>query len=512
MKALESGKFETSPNPKKRAQRVQTRKSDSDAGFFVLENQRGDTVRYMNLDLSSRSKVVVVYRLDNRRIETHPSTAILDENEIPYQVIAEKTPTQIQKSSLDIEGVGRIRWVANAGRLSQNYDLAPEKELSGKKLFGWSFGIQLGLVAILAIASALSGVNQATDESPTVTLIPQDVVEKMMAERTPPKRQDPPVVNRPRKAKPVRPARKKVVVAASTKKILKTDKVPTRSTSLKKKARVGRSGVKGGGHKSAGRRGSGTNEASMNQIGALGALSGASKKLGNGGRGGLNLQAAGRSDGSGAGGAGRGGFGRNGGGKNGIGGLGKGKAAGVSNALYGKGLVAAPFGDGAPSAGTGGYGTRGRAGGGARGAGYGSETVVGSWKGTGPEGPGAAGSGAGNGGSGSAFGDDDDVVVQGGLDRDQIAAVIQRYLGQITYCYEQGLQTKPSLSGRVSVKFRIGGSGRVETAGIAHSSVRSAKVENCIVGKLKAWRFPKPHGGVSVAVTYPFVLRRVTQR
>ena len=101
------------------------------------------------------------------------------------------------------------------------------------------------------------------------------------------------------------------------------------------------------------------------------------------------------------------------------------------------------------------------------------------------------------------------MTVQGGLTMEQIEAIIMRNMGQITYCYEQGLQTKPSLSGRVRVRFMIGQQGRVTTAGVAGSSVNSAKVENCIVNKLQAWNFPRPVGGVSVKVVYPFTLRRV---
>jgi hypothetical protein len=231
----------------------------------------------------------------------------------------------------------------------------------------------------------------------------------------------------------------------------------------------------------------------------------------------LNLQAVGTEAGSGAGGKGYGGFGSNGGGGKGLGGIGTGKGMGLSNSMYGKGLIAAPFGDGSPAPGAGGYGTRGKAGGGAQGAGYGSMTIVGSWKGTGPKGDGPAGSGAGNGGPGSPWGSadgggEDDVVSTGGLDKDQIAEVISRNMGQITYCYEQGLQVKPSLAGRVAVHFQIGGRGRVEVSRVAHSSVHSAQVEQCIAGKVRNWVFPKPVGGVSVAVTYPFMLRRVSQR
>lgn len=485
-------------------------------GFFVLENKRGEVVRYFNFDSAKITpKIIAIYRHDNRRIEVVASTKELDEHEISYDVLGESTPTKVRKDALKIADVGTVRFIHQIGSVSQPANLAPEKEFDTKKFILWGACVQLGLGGIMLIAGALT--HKEKEREVQVTLLDKAVVEKMLDESQkppePPKAEKPApleVVQQPKSHKPV-------VVAPSETKITKNTPVPTRSTSFKKGAKIAKSKhPRGGGYKGEGPRGYGTNEPNMNSIGALGALNGPRVKGGNGGRGGLNLQAVGNEAGSGAGGKGFGGFGSNGGGGRGKGGLGTGKGMGLSNAMYGKGLIAAPFGDGSPAPGSGGYGTRGRAGGGAQGAGYGTETVVGSWKGTGPKGNGPAGSGAGNGdpnGSpwGSADGDDGNAVVTGGLDREQIAEVINRNLGQITYCYEQGLQRKENLSGRVTVNWRIGGNGRVTSARISSSSVRSAQVENCIAGKVRTWGFPRPKGGVTVAVTYPFMLRRVAQ-
>lgn len=513
----------TKPTARRRSTRgavgAKTRAPKSSGGLFVLENAQGCVVRSFRWETE---KIVVVYRMDNRRIETFATLDELDEQGIEYKLLALTTQSDLQKKDLEIAGGGRLRWIEEASEFSPSFELAEENHEEAKRIFGWSAGVQMALAGILIITGALIGHREKATEH-TVTLIPQETIQKMLeAEKHPTPPRPTAEARDTRRSQPVveRRQNRKVVVAPSETKLRKNAPVPTRSTSFKKSARVAKKrGVRGGGYRSAGPRGYGTNERHMNQIGALGALDNVSRSRrgGNGGRGGLNLQAVGTEPGSGAGGKGYGGFGRNGGGGKGLGGLGKGKGMGLSNAMYGKGLVAAPFGDGSPAPGAGGYGTRGKAGGGAQGAGYGSETIVGSWKGTGPKGSGPAGSGAGNGDAyGSPFGeadaDDDDVIVTGGLDRDQIAEVIQRNLGQITYCYEQGLQKKPSLSGRVAVRFQIGGRGRVDFAKVAHSSVRSAQVESCIAGKVKHWVFPKPQGGVSVAVTYPFVLRRVGQR
>ena len=201
----------------------------------------------------------------------------------------------------------------------------------------------------------------------------------------------------------------------------------------------------------------------MGALSALGSLSTGKQ------RGGLNLGAVNTSAGPGLGGT-----------------QGSG---GVQTSLYAKGVVAAPLGAGGNIQGAGGYGTKGKGGGQ---AGYGKLSLVGS---------------AGT----SSMALAQEATVATGLDRDQIAAVINKNLGQVRFCYEQGLQGDPNLNGRVAVAFTIGGNGAVKMANVDNTTMNSKTVEDCIVMRLKTWQFPLPQGGVDVKVTYPFVLRRAGQ-
>jgi hypothetical protein len=201
----------------------------------------------------------------------------------------------------------------------------------------------------------------------------------------------------------------------------------------------------------------------MGALGALGSLS-KSKQLG-----GLDLAKANTTAGPGLG--------------------GNAGSGGTQTSLYAKGLTSAPLGAGNRVEGAGGYGTKGKGGGQ---AGYGKMTMVGS--------TGAA-----------PIGLSQEATVETGLDRDAIAAVINRNLGQVRFCYEQGLQADPNLNGRVAVDFTIGGNGAVKAANVANSSLNSKTIEECIVMRLKSWKFPLPQGGVDVKVSYPFVLRRTGQ-
>src|SRR5690606_9522622 len=102
--------------------------------------------------------------------------------------------------------------------------------------------------------------------------------------------------------------------------------------------------------------------------------------------------------------------------------------------------------------------------------------------------------------------EEEEVIILGGLDPDVIAAIIKRYLSQIRNCYEQQLVTHPNLKGKVAVSFVIGGDGTVRKADIAETTLNNAATESCILSKIRTWKFPKPLGGGSVGVKYPFLL------
>jgi len=209
-----------------------------------------------------------------------------------------------------------------------------------------------------------------------------------------------------------------------------------------------------------------TKEMSLNQVGALGVLGSLNKSNQ---RGGLNLDNVKSSPGVGRGGS-------------------EG-SGGMQTSLYAKGLISAPLGEGQRANGAGGYGTHGKGGGQ---AGYGTMSLVGS--------------------AGSFFQPvRSEALVEGGLTKEEVDAVIQRHIGEIRYCYEQGLQQTPRMSGRVSMKILIGADGYATNGTrITNSSLHSPEVESCITGHLKTWKFPNPRGGVVVKVNYPIVLRRVS--
>jgi TonB family protein len=98
------------------------------------------------------------------------------------------------------------------------------------------------------------------------------------------------------------------------------------------------------------------------------------------------------------------------------------------------------------------------------------------------------------------------VKTTGGLDRDVIGRTIRSHLKEVKFCYEQELMRRPSLHGRVTVKFAISPTGSVSSSAVDASTVNDARVERCIAQAVQRWEFPKPAGGGVVIVSYPFVL------
>lgn len=99
------------------------------------------------------------------------------------------------------------------------------------------------------------------------------------------------------------------------------------------------------------------------------------------------------------------------------------------------------------------------------------------------------------------------LVLQGALSKEEIARVVRMHWYQIRYCYESQLRSNPKLAGKVVVKWVIEGTGYVQTASIAETTMNNERVENCIARRVRRWKFPQPKGGGIVVVNYPFLFQ-----
>jgi hypothetical protein len=90
----------------------------------------------------------------------------------------------------------------------------------------------------------------------------------------------------------------------------------------------------------------------------------------------------------------------------------------------------------------------------------------------------------------------------GDLDKAIIRRYIKRNIQKIQYCYEKQLLAKPTLSGTVSSQFFITPNGTVASS---KADGVDPEVSSCVADVIKSIEFPKPKGGGSVQVNYPFI-------
>lgn len=93
----------------------------------------------------------------------------------------------------------------------------------------------------------------------------------------------------------------------------------------------------------------------------------------------------------------------------------------------------------------------------------------------------------------------------GSIDKEAIRKVIRDNQRQIQACYEKTLNKNPNLYGKVILEWVIIGNGRVANARVKSSTLKNSEVEQCIVSRLRTWKFPEPPPDQEALVSYPFL-------
>ncbi len=94
-------------------------------------------------------------------------------------------------------------------------------------------------------------------------------------------------------------------------------------------------------------------------------------------------------------------------------------------------------------------------------------------------------------------------IDDGELDGKSVARKIRARKRAFQACYERELKRNPSLKGKLVLEVTVGENGRVADIFVADNALNNA-VANCIKGKMRSIRFPKPEGG-EATFSYPFV-------
>lgn len=100
----------------------------------------------------------------------------------------------------------------------------------------------------------------------------------------------------------------------------------------------------------------------------------------------------------------------------------------------------------------------------------------------------------------------------GSLEKEYVREQVREIIPLVKECYSNALEQKPTLAGRVMMKFVISGEpdigGLVESAEVEEVSegLRDPGLQECMRESMYAMRFKPPKGGGQVVVTYPFLL------
>ena len=145
---------------------------------------------------------------------------------------------------------------------------------------------------------------------------------------------------------------------------------------------------------------------------------------------------------------------------------------------------------------------------GAGGSGRATEGISGA--GTRDRGAGNSGSGTGGLGNKGKVGINiggSGAEISGTIDREAIRRVIRKNRRQIKACYDRELNRNKDLYGKLVLEWNIEEKGIVTQAKVKTSSLGSKVVANCIISRLRTWRFPEPPEDQVAHVVYPFVFQ-----
>jgi TonB family protein len=90
----------------------------------------------------------------------------------------------------------------------------------------------------------------------------------------------------------------------------------------------------------------------------------------------------------------------------------------------------------------------------------------------------------------------------GTLTNDEIQKAVNDNLTAFDACYSLGADKKGKLEGTITMKATVGPLGKVIEVAVVKSTIKNAKVNDCVAAAFKKVAFPHPKGGVAI-VTYP---------
>ena len=89
----------------------------------------------------------------------------------------------------------------------------------------------------------------------------------------------------------------------------------------------------------------------------------------------------------------------------------------------------------------------------------------------------------------------------GVLSREEIRKVVRKNLATLDPCYRRH---HPDMIGWLNIEWVVDKSGKVVTTALKRNTSKKKDLADCVMEKIRRWRFPEPRGGGNVTVMYPF--------
>jgi pSer/pThr/pTyr-binding forkhead associated (FHA) protein len=156
---------------------------------------------------------------------------------------------------------------------------------------------------------------------------------------------------------------------------------------------------------------------------------------------------------------------------------------------------------------------RGNGGLGLQGTGPGGGNKVDGVGGLGTKGFGAGSSGTGQGAGVFAKGEAGvstetlNVVILGGLSREEIIRVVNSHQREVFLCYQRIVQLEPGLQGKLDLFWQIGDGGKVQNIQVKGNTTGSSTLADCVVDRVRSWQFPSPPTGSVSDVNWPWTMK-----
>ena len=103
---------------------------------------------------------------------------------------------------------------------------------------------------------------------------------------------------------------------------------------------------------------------------------------------------------------------------------------------------------------------------------------------------------------------EDDIDVDGEIDREGILRVIKQNHKHFDRCYQFSLQKDPQAEGNLNMGWDILANGSVRRVKVLSDGVKSTYLSECISGVLRTLKFPQPPSGQVPRISFKFVFSR----